>query len=84
VALLKEAGCEDAVTIMFVSLRTPDPVKNKFMCRYNEALEQFHVNDHVFKLEKPATAIALFVAQEHFDGQILLNLLSLNHVKGIQ
>jgi hypothetical protein len=74
-AMLKEAGCEDPVTIVFVSLKTPDPVKNKFMCRYNEALGQFHVNEHVFELEKPARAIALYVSQEHFDGRILLNLL---------
>jgi hypothetical protein len=80
-AFLKEAGCEDDVTIMFLSLKTPDPVENKFMCRYNEALGQFYVNEHVFELEKPAAAIALYVAQEHFDGRILLNLFSFNDVK---
>jgi hypothetical protein len=74
--MLKEAGCEDDVTIMFVKINVPDPVQNKFMCRYNEAMTQFHINEHVWTLERPAAAIALYVAQEHFDGQILLNLVS--------
>jgi hypothetical protein len=74
--MLKEAGCEDDVTIMFVKINVPDPVQNKFMCRYNEAMMQFHINEHVWTLSTPATAIALYVAQEHFDGRILIKLLS--------
>ncbi len=45
------------------------------MCRYNDAFVQYHVNDSVLKLEKPAEAIAMYVAQEYPDGHVLLNLM---------
>lgn len=73
--LLKRAGAND-VTIMFVKIEAVvDPVKHKYMCRYNDAFVQYHVNDSVLKLEKPAEAIAMYVAQEYPDGHVLLNLM---------
>jgi hypothetical protein len=73
--LLKRAGAND-VTIMFVEIEAVvDPVKHKYMCRYNDAFVQYHVNDSVLKLEKPAEAIAMYVAQEYPDGHVLLNLM---------
>lgn len=80
--LLREAGCdEERLVIMFVKLDAPDPVKNKFMCRYTEMLMQYHVNEAVWKLAKPSTAIAFYVAQEHPNGRIVLNLIMSNQVK---
>ena len=52
-----------------------DPVKHKYMCRYNDAFVQYHVNEAVLKLEKPAEAMAMYVAQEYPDGHVLLNLM---------
>lgn len=37
---------------------------------------QFHMNEHVRTLERSAAVIALYFAPEHFDGRILLKLLS--------
>lgn len=73
--LLKRAGSNE-VTIMFVKIETVvDPVKHKYMCRYNDAFVQYHVNEAVLKLEKPAEAIAMYVAQEYRDGHVLLSLM---------
>lgn len=74
--MLRAAGCEDSPNIMFVKLNVPDPVKHKYMCRYNDVLVQYHVNEAVWKMEKPAWAIAIFVAQEYPDGNVLLKLMS--------
>ena len=74
--LLREAGCEDAPKIMFVKIDVANPVKNKYICRYNDALVQYHVNEAVWDVEKPAVAIAMYVAQECPDGNVLLNLIS--------
>jgi hypothetical protein len=74
--MLREAGCEDAPKIMFVKVDAADPVKNKYMCRYNDALVQYHVNEAVWRVDKPAVAIAMYVAQEYPDGNVLLNLVS--------
>ena len=79
--LLREAGCEEEVQIMIVNLNNggADAIKSKYMCRYNDDLMQYHVNEAVWTLDKPAVAIALYVAHEHADGRILLNLLTRHH-----
>lgn len=74
--MLRAAGCEEDPKIMFVKLNVAEPVKHKYMCRYNDALVQYHVNDAVWAMEKPAAAIAMYVAQEFPDGHVLLKLMS--------
>ena len=53
------------VIVLFVTIEDKNPIAHHNMCRYHDALKQFHVNAEILKMERREFWLGFYICQEY-------------------